>query len=201
MKTVDKAEVAKQKILTAAEFLFSENGFDGTSVDELAKQAEINKALLYYYFGSKENILLELCKSHMTDATTIVSETFLNGHGKEEMIENFIDKLESFLREKQHVIRIMMQEALKGKTKEAFLIDLLNPIFSLLVKKASELGFAITESTEDLFKIFSIYTAPLILYTVMGSGFESYYKMNADSARSIFFNTMKENLIQRYVPN
>ncbi|WP_432670150.1 TetR/AcrR family transcriptional regulator [Flavobacterium sp. SM2513] len=44
-------------ILQVAERLFAEKGFDGTSVRDIAKAAEINIAMVSYYFGSKEKML------------------------------------------------------------------------------------------------------------------------------------------------
>ena len=48
------------QILEVAETLFSEKGFDGTSVRNIAKVAEINIAMVSYYFGSKERLLESL---------------------------------------------------------------------------------------------------------------------------------------------
>ena len=49
---------AKQiEIITITEKLFAKNGFDGTSIREIAKAAEINVAMVSYYFGSKEKLL------------------------------------------------------------------------------------------------------------------------------------------------
>lgn len=44
-------------ILDVAEKLFAEKGFDGTSVRDIAKTANINVAMISYYFGSKEKLL------------------------------------------------------------------------------------------------------------------------------------------------
>lgn len=45
------------EILLVAEQLFAEDGFDGTSVRNIAKKATINIAMISYYFGSKEKLL------------------------------------------------------------------------------------------------------------------------------------------------
>lgn len=47
----------QHEILLVAERLFSEHGFDGTSVRDIAKAANINVAMISYYFGSKEKLL------------------------------------------------------------------------------------------------------------------------------------------------
>lgn len=50
----------KERILKAAEKLFVEKGFEGTSIRELAQSAGVNIAMISYYFGSKEKLLEEL---------------------------------------------------------------------------------------------------------------------------------------------
>lgn len=45
------------QILQVAETLFAENGFEGTSIRTIAKEAKINIAMVSYYFGSKEKLL------------------------------------------------------------------------------------------------------------------------------------------------
>ena len=45
------------EILQTAEKLFAEHGYDGTSVRDIAKSANINIAMISYYFGSKEKLL------------------------------------------------------------------------------------------------------------------------------------------------
>ena len=55
------------RILTVVEKLFSELGFDGTSLRQIAKEADINIAMVSYYFGSKEKMLESLIQYRMGD--------------------------------------------------------------------------------------------------------------------------------------
>ncbi|WP_281336163.1 TetR/AcrR family transcriptional regulator [Flavobacterium eburneipallidum] len=48
------------QILEVAESLFAEKGFDGTSIRDISKEANINVAMVSYYFGSKEKLLESL---------------------------------------------------------------------------------------------------------------------------------------------
>lgn len=50
----------RQRILDVALDLFTDQGYDGTSLREIAEKLGITKAALYYYFESKEDILLAL---------------------------------------------------------------------------------------------------------------------------------------------
>jgi AcrR family transcriptional regulator len=51
---------AKEKIIDAALELFYHQGFSGTTVREIAKEADVNVALISYYFGGKKGLLEQL---------------------------------------------------------------------------------------------------------------------------------------------
>lgn len=72
-------EEAKNRIIRVSERLFSEKGFDATRVDEIAEGAGVNKALIYYYFKSKEDILDYLVKSFFDDIAAL-SMDFVHHH-------------------------------------------------------------------------------------------------------------------------
>ena len=50
----EQAEKTKQKLLAAAKSLFSENGYNGTSVRAISRQAELADGLLYHYFPAEK---------------------------------------------------------------------------------------------------------------------------------------------------
>ncbi len=53
-------EDSRSKILNASAQLFVKNGYDGTSVRQIAKEAGVNIAMISYYFKSKEGVLVDL---------------------------------------------------------------------------------------------------------------------------------------------
>jgi AcrR family transcriptional regulator len=55
----------QNRLLNAAEELFCERGFEGTTVRELATAAGCNIASVNYYFGGKENLYIELWRGHL----------------------------------------------------------------------------------------------------------------------------------------
>lgn len=60
----------RQKILLAAEELFSAQGFVATSVREIVSKAEVTAPVLYYYFGSKDELLTTLVSERFTEHMT-----------------------------------------------------------------------------------------------------------------------------------
>lgn len=57
MRVVKEAEERRSEILDAAEKLFSEKGFDGTSTNDILDEVGIARGTLYYHFKAKEDIL------------------------------------------------------------------------------------------------------------------------------------------------
>ncbi|MCO6188445.1 TetR/AcrR family transcriptional regulator [Rhizobium sp. L1K21] len=57
---VAQEDVKKRAILAAARELFFAQGYDTTSMDEVAKQAGVSKATVYAHFDNKERLLLQL---------------------------------------------------------------------------------------------------------------------------------------------
>lgn len=53
---------AREKLLAAAIDLFTARGYAATSVREIVEHAGLTKPALYYYFGSKESIYLEILR-------------------------------------------------------------------------------------------------------------------------------------------
>lgn len=55
----------KDRILSAAEALFAQHGFAGTSLRQVTSQADVNLAAVNYHFGSKENLVNEVFRRRL----------------------------------------------------------------------------------------------------------------------------------------
>ncbi len=99
------------KIMETAEMLFAEKGFSGTSVRDIADAADVNVAMISYYFGSKEK-MLESLFNYRSEATTLKlvsmsnNETLSPIEKVNHMIDYYIDK---FLNQ-QCFHKVMMRE-------------------------------------------------------------------------------------------
>lgn len=76
----------------AAEKLFAANGYNGTSVRDIAAKAKVNVSMISYYFGSKENLMEELFKWRMEEGLNFAKNIVENNDLTEiEKIDAFID--------------------------------------------------------------------------------------------------------------
>ena len=72
----------KQLIMDAALYLFAENGFENTSIENIASHVGISKGLLYSYFKCKDDLLYQILASGM--------KTFSDSFHPEMTMEDFI---------------------------------------------------------------------------------------------------------------
>lgn len=66
-KMAERSRRQREKILRVAVRLFWQKSYLGTSIDDIAKGANINKATIYYYFESKSAILYEIIMEHIQE--------------------------------------------------------------------------------------------------------------------------------------
>ncbi|WP_256002862.1 MULTISPECIES: TetR/AcrR family transcriptional regulator [Pedobacter] len=57
----------RTRILEAAERLFSELGYEGSSTRLIARESGANMAMINYYFGSKEGVFMEIINKRISD--------------------------------------------------------------------------------------------------------------------------------------
>ena len=61
-----RSRVSPDQILAAAAAEFADRGFAGARVDRIARRARVNKAMLYYHFGSKQRLYRTLLRRVFT---------------------------------------------------------------------------------------------------------------------------------------
>ena len=62
----------RQRILRASARLFRKNGFDGTTMDEVAAAVKLNKGTLYHYFPGKSEILFSIFEDSIERARLLL---------------------------------------------------------------------------------------------------------------------------------
>ncbi|ESU18434.1 hypothetical protein FCR2A7T_29580 [Flavobacterium cauense R2A-7] len=88
MVSQEKKEIIKQTAFN----LFSKNGFEATSVREIAKQANVNLAMISYYFNSKEQLLEDIIEEKLNDIKIYDTE-ITNSKNVEESLAQIIEIL------------------------------------------------------------------------------------------------------------
>ena len=99
------------QIMEAAEALFAERSFSGTSVRDTAEAADVNLAMISYYFGSKEKLMEAMFtyrgEHYKLQLQNIIRNNSLSSKQKvEKLIEEYVDRIF----QKQNFHKIMVRE-------------------------------------------------------------------------------------------
>ncbi|MFN8268482.1 MAG: TetR family transcriptional regulator [Chitinophagales bacterium] len=105
IKNTDKREY----ILDVAERLFAEHGFEAVSVREISKAADINIAMVSYYFGSKEKLYEAVIQRKLIVSDTILSQLKKYTTNKEKLFA-LVDLFIVRLFENRHLQNIIFRE-------------------------------------------------------------------------------------------
>jgi AcrR family transcriptional regulator len=85
----------KDRILGAAEELFAQYGFSGTSLRQVTSRADVNIAAVNYHFGSKENLVNEVFRRRMDEMSakrlTALKAAVDAGAGLESILAAFVE--------------------------------------------------------------------------------------------------------------
>ncbi len=97
----------REQLMRAALTLFTQRGYSATTVRELVEMAGATKPVLYYYFGSKEGLFLELMRTHFGRLEAAVNLS-LRGEGSvRERLMMMLDKAFRYVQQDRDFIRLL----------------------------------------------------------------------------------------------
>jgi TetR/AcrR family transcriptional regulator len=97
----------REKLMEAALMLFTQRGYSATTVRELVEAAGATKPVLYYYFGSKEGLFLELMRTHFGRLEAVV-DVYRKGEGSiRKRLTSMLDKGFVYIQQDRDFIRLM----------------------------------------------------------------------------------------------
>lgn len=121
MKNTDKKETTEQQILDAAKKVFQAKGMDGARMQEIADAAGINKAMLHYYYRSKEMLFEAVFKSAFLLLAPQLNAILNDESSVEDKIKNFSFNYITFMSKHPYLPNFIFQEL---NRKEDFILKL-----------------------------------------------------------------------------
>lgn len=105
-----KKDNTEEKILEAAKSVFLNKGMDGARMQEIADEAGINKALLHYYFRSKERLFEAIFGEIIKFAFPKITRIIASDLGIVSKIEQFVDAYLEILMKHPFIPGFIMKE-------------------------------------------------------------------------------------------
>ena len=121
MTRKEQKEERKQKILMTALTLFVERGYYDTKITDIAAAVPMSTGLMFHYFESKEELLLELVKMGAAGTKSASSKGIADAP-PDIYLEKFLEQLFSYAKEQPWVFNmfvLMGQARRSGMPEEA----------------------------------------------------------------------------------
>ncbi|MXN64336.1 TetR family transcriptional regulator [Stappia sp. GBMRC 2046] len=140
----DYDEKRKAILKTSAE-LFSEHGFDRSSMSQIAQGCGVSKALLYHYYANKDQLLFDIIRDHLDELIAGVEAAHDPSRAAEQRLRDYVGALLEAYRDAnaEHKIQINEMKRLPPdqqeelKEKERHLVRLFS---EAIVEAIPELG-------------------------------------------------------------
>lgn len=121
MKKVVEKETTEQQILDAAKKVFQTKGMEGARMQEIADAAGINKAMLHYYYRSKEMLFEAVFKAAFSLIAPQLNAILNDEASIEEKIRNFTHNYITFMMKHPYLPNFIFQEL---NRKEDFILKI-----------------------------------------------------------------------------
>lgn len=149
----ERSDQARARILDAATREFSENGLAGARTERIAEAAGVNKALLYYYFRSKQELynaaLEEAAEQVVLSGLSVMNLDCSAGERLVHFALNHFDRIHA----RRIFQSLMQQEMIRlHRGEENVVRPLVEKVFKPMMLRFRE-AFAEGESTGELIRV------------------------------------------------
>lgn len=178
--------LTREKILQVAEKLFSQDGYNSTSIGSISNLAGINKATIYYHFKDKRSILHCLYQNMIEEMKTRLlpidqSDVNLKFRLRKEL---------AFLREKKNIICILLMETMKINNSDDSLFRIASD--GINHEKLRLGSLKNMQEKKDLFFVHEFFTGfiPILNYIVLEEKYNKFFRVSEESVLDNFIDSI-----------
>ena len=165
----------EERILEAAKKVFYKKGFDGTRMQEIADEAGINKALLHYYFRSKENLFDAVFKEAFNELFKKIFTVVDSKISFEKKVRYIFSDYIGFMQKKPYIPSFILNEINHNPSRITDLLKSLPTppaeIFSRVKKSLENEGITSIDHRQLVINIISLSIFPIIAKPLLKSIF------------------------------
>jgi TetR/AcrR family transcriptional regulator len=137
-KKAGQAQTA-QRILAAAERIFAERGLTGARTEHIAAAAKANKAMLYYYFGSKEQLYRAVLEHLLEELREAVEAVPQAGGTAQERLLGAVSAYFDFLATHPNYPPLVQRELMRRGPQLGWVVrDYFRPVHRRLARTIAE---------------------------------------------------------------
>jgi AcrR family transcriptional regulator len=186
----------EEKILQAAKKVFQQKGFDGCRMQDIADEAGINKALLHYYFRSKDRLFDAVFKDAFRKFFPKVQEIMASDITLEKKLESFIDKYIDLLIDNPMLPIFILNEVNRNPEKITEIINLqvINPnlLFASVIKEINQGNIRKIDPKHLMISIIAMCVFPFVGKPII----KNFLMNNNDDEFALFISQRKKEITE-----
>jgi AcrR family transcriptional regulator len=125
----EQALQTRDRILSTAARLFSAGGYEHTPLSQVAREAQVSKALVLWHFDSKEKLFRAALGRTLEPYFIDVDE--LEGLDEAAQIERLIDLFYEFVRDNVYSVRFLLTLMIRGERKPDDITARVNDLYRI----------------------------------------------------------------------
>lgn len=122
-----------QRIVEAMRRSVAQRGVAGSTFDHVAREAGVSRGLLHYYFGTKERLLVEVCRRDCDLRMGALDEQLAGASTPEEVFERLVASLEDVVGGEPEFLTLIFELFTLGRRNEELAAE-----FSSLVQRTRD---------------------------------------------------------------
>jgi TetR/AcrR family transcriptional regulator len=104
----------RDAVFTAAATLISSRGFDGVSMDDIAREAGVNKAMIYYHFADKLTLYRSIVAEGLSTMSATVASIAASPDDPATKLDRFIEAFVRMTETRPWMPAMMLREIAEG---------------------------------------------------------------------------------------
>ncbi len=189
----NKTKNTERTILEAAKTVFMRTGYDGARMQTIADEAGINKAMLHYYYRSKDKLFERIFEEAFENFAPRLIEIFNSDLPLEVTIYEFVDKYIEFIRQNPYVPMFILRELQRNPeriTNKFPILDFSDTAFAMKLEEEIDKGKIRKISLMELFvNILSLTIFPFVAKDIIKFVFnkddENYQKFIEERKKTV----------------
>lgn len=182
---------ARERILQIAVKVFAEKSFEGSRIDEIAREANVPKSLIYYHFKNKDEILEVLLENFINEYIGILEENGDETH--EEKSQALMGHMKSvyyeFGQRNADLVRIIFIESLKKTNEEPIIFRMVEAMVAKEREGKTEVNYDVQE--RRVAEFFSSFL-PNFAYVCFADAWTQYFNIDRRNFDNLYLKVYEE---------
>lgn len=185
---------ARSRILQTAVRIFAEKSFEGSRIEQIAKEANVPKSLIYYHFKSKEEILEVLTDNFIKEYTELIKAAENDTHQSKakKLPERMSSVYYEFGQRNADLVRVMFIDSLKKSKEVPVLFKVVEAMIEVEKKFQKNASGGNYDIHERLMAEFFTSFIPNYAYICFAESWTKYFNIDRESFDKLYMQLYME---------